>query len=223
MDLMQAIKERHSVRRYTDKRIEGEVKKQLLQVIEDCNHEGGLHIQLCLDEPKAFGGMMSKYGKFNNVKNYIALAGSRDENFEEKCGYYGEKVVLKAQQLGLNTCWTAVTYSKGRCAVDIKSDEQLLMVIAIGYGETSGVVRKTKPIEKLSRCNGKVPEWFQKGINAVQLAPSAMNQQRFIFELNGSIIRAEHLFGAYTKTDLGIAKYHFEISATGGDWQWQSG
>lgn len=105
MELMEAMKNRHSVRSYNDRKIDGTVKNELLAFIEECNKESGLHMQLVLNEPKAFDGFMAHYGKFSGVKNYIALIGKKGAGLEEKCGYYGEKVVLKAQQLGLNTCW----------------------------------------------------------------------------------------------------------------------
>ncbi len=222
MDLMEAMKARHSVRRYTDKKIEGEVFDELSQVIEECNRDSGLNMQLCLNEPDAFAGMMAKYGKFNNVKNYIALVGKKDSSLEEKSGYYGEKIVLKAQQLGLNTCWVALSFRKGKSKdfITIRPGEKLLMVIAVGYGETSGVPHKVKSIEELCRINGPEPEWFRRGMEAVQLAPTAMNQQKFRFELDGDKISAFAGSGFYTKTDLGIAKYHFEIGAGEGGWKW---
>ena len=41
---------------------------------------------------------MAHYGKFENIKNYIAIVGSKND--QEKAGYYGEKLVLKCQELG---------------------------------------------------------------------------------------------------------------------------
>lgn len=67
MDIIEAIKNRHSVRKFTDKNI----KKELLEVIDECNREGDLNIQLCTEEPKAFDSLMAHYGKFRNVKNYV--------------------------------------------------------------------------------------------------------------------------------------------------------
>ncbi len=40
-----------------------------------------------------------------------------------------------------------------------------------------------------------------------------MNQQKFRFQLEGSVVRATPGRGFYTKIDLGIAKYHFELGA----------
>ena len=222
MNLMEAVISRHSVRSYTDKKIEGETLDQLKKTIDECNANSGLNIQLCLDEPEAFSGFMARYGKFKNAKNYIALIGKKDSQIEEKTGYYGEVIVLKAQQLGLNTCWVALTYSKKKSPATVNSGEKLLMVLALGYGETGGVSRQSKTIEKLSSVKGNMPDWFKKGMEAVQLAPTAMNQQKFRFELHGNTVKTIAGSGFYTKVDLGIAKYHFEIGAGKNGWEWEN-
>ncbi len=114
MDIKQAMESRHSVRQYENRPIEESVLHELQKEIEDCNREGGLHIQLITNEPNAFGGFMAHYGKFYGVTNYIALIGKKGDKLEELCGYYGERLAIKAQMLGLNTCWVAMTYKKFR-------------------------------------------------------------------------------------------------------------
>lgn len=220
MDLLQAINERHSVRSYTDKKIDGSVKRDLQAFIDECNAESSMNIQLITDEPEAFGGFMAHYGKFSGVKNYIALIGKKAADLEEKCGYYGEKIVLYAQSLGLNTCWVAMTYKKVKKAFKIKSGEKLCLVIAIGYGSTQGVMHKSKPREQVMKVNGKAPEWFEKGIDAALMAPTAVNQQKFVFALEGSKVSAKAGMGFYSKIDLGIAKYHFELGAGKENFGW---
>lgn len=221
MDLIQAIRERHSVRAYEDKAIDGEAKKELLPFIWQCNKESGLHMQLIVEEPQAFNGFMAHYGKFLGVRNYIALVGKKGADLEETCGYYGERIVLKAQQLGLNTCWVALTYSKVKNAFEIGEKEKLCCVIAIGYGSTQGTAHKVKAIESLCKVEGEMPQWFRNGMEAAQLAPTAMNQQKFMFTLEGNQVSAKAGRGFYTKLDLGIAKCHFEIGAASADWEWK--
>lgn len=213
MELLEAMEKRHSVRSYEDRKIEGEVKKNLQQLIEACNTESGLHIQLVTDEPKAFDGFMAHYGNFSGVRNYIAMVGKKEPGLEEKCGYYGEKLVLYAQQLGLNTCWVALTYSKTKGAFEIGAGEKLCLVISIGYGKTQGKAHKSKTVEAVSNKTETAPEWFTKGIQAALLAPTAMNQQKFTFSLEGNQVSAKAGMGFYSKIDLGIAKYHFEIGS----------
>ena len=117
LSLKEAILTRHSVRSYTDQPIVGEVKEMLEVFIEQCNQESGMRMQLVTDEPKAFSGLMAHYGRFVNTKNYIAVVVPKTMS-DETIGYYGEKVVLYAQQLGLNTCWVALTFSKKHCEYD---------------------------------------------------------------------------------------------------------
>ena len=213
MDIMEAIKARHSVRQYKDKPIDKHAAETLKREIEACNRESGMHIQLVMNEPKAFDGFMAHYGKFSGVKNYIAMIGKKGPDLEETCGYYGERLVLLAQQLGLNTCWVAMTYSKVKSAYQVGEGEKLCCVIALGYGVTQGVSHKVKPVEELCQVNGTMPDWFRAGMEAAQLAPTAMNQQKFCFVLNGSEVTTKTKGGFYTKMDLGIARYHFEAAS----------
>ncbi|MGN1126594.1 MAG: nitroreductase family protein, partial [Ruminococcus sp.] len=125
MDLAKAIKERHSVRSYEDRPLDTNVKDTLKEKIAEYNSESGLHIQLVCDEPKAFDCFMAHYGKFSGVTNYIAMVGKKGKKLDELCGYYGEKLALLAQQLGLNTCWVAMSYKKIPGVFEIESDEKL--------------------------------------------------------------------------------------------------
>lgn len=217
---MQAMKERHSVRSYEDKPLEADVVKHLQDKINLLNRESGLHMQLVLNESKAFSGFMGRYGKFSGVKNYIAVIGKKGDDLQEKAGYYGEQLVLYAQTLGLGTCWVALTYSKVKTAYDIASDEKLAIVITIGYGTTKGVPHKSKSVEEVSKSEGSMPSWFKNGVEAALLAPTAMNQQKFHFELNGNQVKALPGSGFYTRIDLGIARYHFELGAGKENFTW---
>lgn len=213
MDISEAIKERHSVRAYTDKKIEGEVLLALENKIVEINGESGLNVQLVLNEEKAFGGRMARYGKFSGVKNYIAMVGKKGADLSEKVGYYGQKLVLFAQTLGLNTCWVALTYKKVKTAYKIEEGEKLALVIAIGYGATQGVPHKSKSINAVSNAGEDSPEWFVNGVKAALLAPTATNQQKFFFTLKDGEVTAKPGLGFYAKVDLGIVKYHFELGS----------
>ena len=112
MDLKEAILQRHSVRRYQNKPLAEETAAALEALIGACNAESGLHIQLVKNEPKAFDSAMARYGHFTGVSNYFAVVGKKGRAAEEAVGYYGERLVLEAQRLGLNTCWVALTFKK---------------------------------------------------------------------------------------------------------------
>lgn len=205
MDMLQLMKERHSVRQYRKQPIECQKQNEINRYIAEINAESGLHMQVFYDEPACFDSFMAHYGKFTNVANYIAIVGTTQE--QEKAGYYGEKLVLKCQELGLNTCWVAMTH--GKTKAEIGKGQKLLIVISLGYGETQGVPHRSKNAAEISRSDDSA-DWFARGIEAVCLAPTAMNQQKFLFELKDGIVTAKALNSFYTKIDLGIAKYHFE-------------
>ncbi|MGN0660054.1 MAG: nitroreductase family protein [Emergencia sp.] len=220
MELMDALRARHSVRQYSDRPVEAEILKQLQDEIDACSREGDLHIQLITEEPKAFDSFMAHYGKFSGVRNYIALVGRKTAELDELCGYYGERLVLKAQQLGLNTCWVALTYKKVPGAFQVESGEKLTVVIALGYGKTQGEAHKSKDIEAVSNVSGDTPDWFRQGVEAALLAPTAMNQQKFSLTYEDGKVRAKAGKGFYTRVDLGIVKYHFEIGAGRENFSW---
>lgn len=222
MELLEAIGMRHSVRSYEDREIEKEAREALEALIADCNEESGLSIQLVTNEPEAFGGRMAHYGKFSGVGNYIALVGRKSSDLDEKCGYYGERIVLKAQTLGLNTCWVGMTYSKVKTAFKVEDGEKVCAVIALGYGKSQGVAHKSKrPDEVMTIPEDGAPEWFMKGIRAALLAPTAMNQQKFTFFLSGNEVSVKAGIGFFSKVDLGIVKCHFELAAGKDNFVWK--
>ena len=160
-----------------------------------------------------FDKFILHYGRLKNCKNYIALIGEHNKNLDEKVGYFGEQIVLKAQELGLNTCWVAGTYSKNSVKAKINKNEKLVCIIAIGYGETNGKPRKSKSLEDVTNSK-EYPDWFKKGIEYALLAPTALNEQKFKFEyIDEDIVKVNPGIGPMTKIDLGIVKYHFELGA----------
>lgn len=220
MTLQEAIQARHSVRTYIDQPMAADVVNALQEQISVINSDGRLHVQLILNEPKAFQGTIARYGNFRNVGNYFVMAGRKSDDLDELVGYYGEQLVLLAQTLGLNTCWVGVSYSKIPGTYVLADDEKIACYISLGYGQTQGVSHKVKTIEQVSNATDLTPSWFNKGVEAALLAPTAVNQQKFYFEYIGVVnnthkVHARKGFSmiGYTQIDLGIAKYHFEIGA----------
>lgn len=212
MEILELMKQRHSVRQYKNIAIDSKQRTVLNQLIEKINNEEGLHIQIFYDEPKCFDSMMAHYGKFTGVKNYIALVGKKSPKLDETLGYYGENIVLKIQELGLNSCWVAMTHGKSKA--DVCRGEKQICLIAFGYGETQGTLHKSKSLQEVCNHTENMPEWFLNGMEAALLAPTAMNQQKFFFQyFADGTIRAVCGKGFYTKVDLGIVKYHFEIGS----------
>ena len=222
MTLQEAIVARHSVRQYQEKPLEASIINRLNEEIALCNQEGKLHIQLVVNEPKAFAGGLAKYGKFSGVSNYLAMIGRKGA--DEAIGYYGERLVLLAQTLGLNSCWVGLSFRKQPDQYQIDDGEKLHCVIALGYGATQGVQHLMRPMEQFVKVNGTMPEWFKRGMEAALLAPTAVHQQKFEFELvddHTVCARARFTLVGYGKMDLGIVKYHFEVAADKENFSWQ--
>ncbi len=215
MDIKQAIRERHSVRQFTPIKITGDVLTSLEALIQECNNESGLHIQLVTDDPECFNTLLGHYGKFSGVNNYLALVGPKSlSNLDELAGYYGEKIVLEAQMLGLRTCWVAGTYGRGKCKANIGAGEKLVCVIAIGYGLTDGVNHRSKELSKLCGVSeNDMPLWFKEGVDAALQAPTAVNQQKFFITIDGEEAVIKPGFGPLTNLDLGIVRYNFEAAS----------
>ena len=229
MTLLEAIEARHSVRKYKDDPIPMDILSRLRETVDEVNREAGLHVQLVTDEPRAFSGVLA-YGSFSGVRNYFVMAGPKSDDLDEKIGYYGERLVLLAQTLGLNTCWAGVSYSKIPGTYELEKDEKIGCYIALGYGQTQGSGHKVKDVLDISNASDITPKWFNKGVDAALLAPTAVNQQKFFLEYLGfkdysklPKVAAKPLFSmiGYSRMDLGIVKYHFEIGAGKENFEWE--
>ena len=71
-----------------------------------------------------------------------------------------------------------------------------------------------KTVREVSDASDITPKWFKRGVEAALLAPTAVNQQKFFFSLEGekAVLRAKGI-GTCLQTDLGIVKYHFEAAS----------
>ena len=218
-NMMDVIRSRHSVRQYTTERIPTDIREALDAYAKELNTRSGLRMQILYDEPDCFGARIARYGRFENCSNYISLVGKKSADLDERCGFYGERLVLKAQALGLNSCWAALTHGKSKARVT--GDEKEVIVIALGYGKTQGKERKSRRPAEVSNISKEAPSWFKRGVYAALLAPTAINQQKFYFTLSGNQVSAKAgKIGTCLKIDLGIVKCHFELGAGKENFEW---
>lgn len=153
------------------------------------------------------------------------LGGTTKAAVDEVIGYWGQKIVLAAQDMGLNTCWCALCSRKKSRAV-VTPGKKVRLVIAVGHGKTQGFSRKTKSIGALSSVEcAKAPAWFAAAMEAAQLAPTAMNNQNFKITLlsDGKTVRIEAPQSGLNVIDEGIVRRNFEIAANEAraDWRWE--
>lgn len=223
MTELEALRNRHSVRKYVDTPLRPEDIEALQSKIDELNRKGDLHMQLVINERKAFKGFLS-YGSFSNVSNYIMVVGKKSPSLEYRAGYYGENLVIFAQKINLGTCFVGLTYKKIEGAFEVGPDEKVVLCIAVGYADPDGIrAHKVKRPEQVSNISETTPDWFKHGVECALLAPTAVNQQKFYFEyISPNKVKPQKgtsLVG-YTKIDLGIAMYNFEIGAGKENFDW---
>lgn len=155
---------------------------------------------------------MNKAMGLGSAPSVIACIGKDDATLDERVGYYGQKIVLFAQSLGLNTCWTG-TYNAKNVPAVVGAGERLAIVIALGYGINPGRERKSKSIDQVTSAEN-MPDWFKVGVEAALLAPTAINQQKFEIKLNDdNTVDFIDKGGILSKIDMGIVKYNFEVGS----------
>lgn len=219
MTIKEAMEARHTVRRYTDRVLSRETVSRLESRLAENNERYGLGMKLVTENTEAFQTVI-KLVLARGVRNYIVLAGRAGE--DERLGYCGCDVMLYAQTLGLNTWWVGGTYSKKgvRKTAGLSEGQCLAGIIAVGYGATQGVPHKSKRSEDISAYCGDAPEWFTRGVEAVLLAPTALNKQAFRITGEGDAVNMTCDNGIFSGVDLGIGRYHFEVGAGRENFRW---
>lgn len=218
MQYLEVMKQRHSVRKFTDKSLSESIVNELITQISLVNQMGDLSIELITNEPKAFGSMIRTFGRIKNCRNYLVVKGKNDDFLDWKAGLYGERIVLKAQELGLNSCWVAGGFKQVEGTFTVRTDERVVCYILLGYGENNGISHKTKSFDEVVRQvkYESAPLWFKRGIEAALLAPTAMNKQDFVFAIdadNEEIALVISNGSKYSTLDCGIAASHFELAS----------
>ena len=213
MSVVDLIKERHSVRSYDERKIEADKVAAICDEIAELNRKGNLHLQFMEDAGRTYNKLFNRLAGLGSAPSVIVCAGPDDETLDQRVGYYGEELVLFLQGLGLNTCWTG-TFNQKNTGAEEAAGERLVICIAVGYGKDAGHARKSKTFEQVTEVSGACPDWFERGVELALLAPTAINQQKFMIRLNADeSVDIIDKGGVLSQVDLGIVMYHFEAGA----------
>ena len=218
MSMREAMHERHTVRRYTDKAIPVETMEKLRGRIDDNNKKYDLAIRLMVDDTNAFNAAV-KLVLAKGVRNYFILAGRDVPDLDERLGYSSADLMLYAQTLGLNTWWVGGTFNRKKVSVMVP-DVKVIGVVAVGYGAVQGIPHKTKTSEEVSSYKGEMPDWFRSGVDAALLAPTALAKQAFFIRGEGRTVSIICENGIFSGADRGLVKYHFELGAGRENFEW---
>lgn len=243
MEIREAIRQRISCRAYGNRMMDEALVRELEETIAQINQDSGLRFQLCgpYDSGEPAVSMSDKMF-VGPVFCTAALVAQDTLDEGEKVGYYGERLVLRATQLGLGTCWVASTYDRSTLRLELEEGERLWDIIPLGYAADKTPLKQRTIRAGLRRLDKKpqdlieadvpfdsLPEWIRQGIEAVILGPSAINGQPVVFtykegQLSAGLPRYKR---DIEMNDLGIAKLHFELAAkeagVTGSWEWGCG
>lgn len=233
MDIKEIIKERVSVRTFDGARsIDNDVIDAIRHSISSVSvpFEGRYTIdfkKFDLKGPQS----PSTYGTISGASWFLLMGIHDDEMSALAAGYAMEDVVLHATELGLGTCWMALTFKGSDFTKDseMPADEPLRIISPVGYP-----AGKRKMLESLTRVTlgsskrRPMSELFSEGefgtpvsednkffeaLSMMRLAPSAKNTQPW----RALVIDNEVWFYYEKKTeasilDLGIGLSHFDLT-----------
>lgn len=232
--LTAAITDRHSVRTYDGRDLNGSQKLRLNNIIARLS--AGRRHKWTISLVSGDGGTFrpSTYGVIKGARTYALLTyDTTDETSAFAAGYAMERVVLEAVSMGLGTCWIGGTFKEKTFmdAVNVPDGQTLAAVVSIGYDSerTRLLERLTKAVAKsatrrpfndlfvASSPSGLIPlpsdSIWRNPLEAVRVAPSAVNAQPWRAVCDGERV---HFFYRRSRSrsalDMGIALCHFDIA-----------
>jgi nitroreductase len=231
-----SITKRHSRRQFeAGKAILPEIWQRLQMVSRTFKPFPGVRVELASAAVETiFKGALGPYGKVKDAPAYMAIIGDSNlPNFQEAAGYSAEGLILEATSMGLSTCWVAGFFNPYATAKQfpLQPGERILAVSPLGYSAQSktleekllsGFARSQKRVPLTQFVSGldsaRYPAWMPAALEAVRLAPSAMNRQpwRLYIESNSVLFSTSgglSDFNVSKRLDCGISMLHFDIAA----------
>ena len=242
LNMTQAIDRRISCRAFERRALEPQTQRLLLRYVQEQNAVSGMHIQFLSAPDEKSTVKLARTMFTSSPLQTLVLPGRQTPEQEEQAGYYGQRIVLHAQRLGLATCWVAGTYDHHSVHAQLEEGEQVLSVIPVGYAMEKMPLKQQMIRVGLRRGDrsedafvdsevlySQLPEWFRFCVQAVRKGPSAVNGQPINLswrngEICACIWKSNHKM---EYLDLGIAKAQFEAAAAEcgviGRWDWGDG
>lgn len=235
--IKELIKTRRSVRTYDPKPLTAEDEQKIVGLFADLGNPFGIDVEFKLLDAREHD-LTSPV--IVGTDCYVGAKLKRVEDYELACGYSFERLCLGAWALGVGTVMLGGTLSRKTFekAMELKEDEAMPVASPVGYPAQKLSVRekmmrgaikadKRLPFEKLFFENSfevsltlEKAGRFADALEAVRLAPSAINKQPWRAVTCGNAV---HFFekksaGMATenydiqKVDMGIALAHFDLT-----------
>lgn len=228
MNIIEAIKERRSVRSFNGEPLSQSLKNELTEFTDTVYNPFGGNFSVRLKEFDLKNGFKpTTYGMIKGANDFFMIGIADDDQSALAAGFCFEQVVLRAWQLGLGTCWIAATF-KG---TDFDSGEPwptgetLRIVCPVGKAAKKSLVEKVVRMAVGSKNRKPFSELFFAGdfhhslspdsrfgeaLEMLRLAPSSTNSQPWRALVCGDTV---HFFYAQKSQasvlDTGIGICHF--------------
>ena len=235
-NICQWIRERKSVRSFDGRTPENALLEELLHGGSDNPYEIPVSFRLLRAEEH---GLICPV--VSGTELYIGGKLPKGPHANEAFGYSFERLVLRAQSLGLRTVWLGGTMNRSAYekAMELGSDEMMPCATPIGYGAKKMSVKESI-MRKAIRADERLPfsslffrdsfdhpltleeaGVLSEALEMVRLAPSAVNRQPWrVLLRNGAAhfyLKRAKAFGGgdldMQRIDMGIALCHFELAA----------
>jgi nitroreductase len=242
MDIIEIIKKRKSCRTYSHVALKPADKKNLESfIIEDSKgFENEVVNFRIIEKNDADKQLKLDYGMIQGQNTYILGTAKSTTASRVNYAYLMEKVVLKATEMNLSTCWIGAFDTTYFNDVFIEDGFDIPSIVIVGYSDDKPTYQdkflrfsvsasKRQSWDKLffnyRSKTPLTPEYVKKysdSLEMVRLAPSSGNTQpwRVFFDetMNGfhffkkSINKRYELRGMHD-IDMGIAMSHFELTS----------
>jgi nitroreductase len=224
--IIEIIRERSSRRSFTPQIVEAEKISALREFFATLEGPFGVKARFMILDTTGWGegkiNALGTYGTIQGAKLFIVGIITRGEHDMEDFGYQFEKIILRATDLGLGTCWIGGVFNRSRFAdkVGVREDEVLPAISPLGYptpkrSVTDSIIRwaagsrNRRPWHELffhgsfevALSDRDAGRYFDP-LEMLRLAPSASNRQpwRVVKE------RARDVFHFYLRRSIGYDK-----------------
>jgi nitroreductase len=199
--IIEIIRERSSRRSYTPQPVEAEKLGVLRDFFAALEGPFGGKARFAILDTTAWGegkvNTLGTYGTIQGARLFIVGIIRRGEHDMEDFGCQFEKIILRATDLGLGTCWIGGIFNRSRFAdkAGVREDEVLPAISPLGYATQKRTVtdsiirwsagsRNRRPWHQLFfhgsfevvLTDGAAGRYFDP-LETVRLGPSASNRQ----------------------------------------------
>lgn len=170
MNYKKLIEETYSVRDYSEKPIGENLKNEIISYFPNAknlldNVKTEIKILNNSEVYDALNGKAGYNGIMINAPHYIIIYSEKADNYIENSGYKASDIILKATDLGLNTCFITMSDREEISKIlNIPEGMEITALIALGY--------KEKDLKNVSNDTKAGGNYSKANVNIAENAPS---------------------------------------------------